>query len=85
MAEDIELALAYANALRSATVPSLSIDGVFTPATRMYLDSASLQHNLKVLGNQNGVYSRFEKHPEDEGKGPMHSSPYANSQEVLLA
>merc|ERR1712166_373713 len=84
MAEDTELALAYANALHSATVPSLSIDGVFTPATRMYLDSASLQHNLKVLGNQNGVYSRFEKHPEDEGKGPMHSSPYANSQEVPI-
>lgn len=82
MAEDTELALAYSNALKTATVPTLSIDGVFNPTTRMYLDSAALQHNLQVFQTSDHVYKRFEKHRF--GEDVSHTSPFANSQEVFL-
>lgn len=52
MKEDTELALAYSNALRSAVVPTLSIDGLFQPSTRVYLDSKQMQHALRTLHDQ---------------------------------
>ncbi|KAJ1478176.1 hypothetical protein T484DRAFT_1818502, partial [Baffinella frigidus] len=49
MAEDQALAVAYANALRSAVVATLKVDGRFVATKRMYLDSRVLQRHLQLL------------------------------------
>ena len=49
MAEDHALAVAYANALRSAVVATLKVDGRFVATKRMYLDSQVLQKHLQLL------------------------------------
>jgi len=49
MAEDQALAAAYANALRSAVVATLKVDGRFVATKRMYLDSRVLQRHLQTL------------------------------------
>jgi hypothetical protein len=89
MKEDTELALAYSHALRSAVVPTLSIDGLFQPVTRMYLDSAQMQHGLRVLHDQDkkaqeGVYKRFEQHSGDADGGASHFSPRMHSREIPI-
>jgi len=49
MAEDHALTVAFANALRSAVVATLKVDGRFVATKRMYLDSQVLQKHLQLL------------------------------------
>jgi len=49
MAEDHALGVAYANALRSAVVATLKVDGRFVATKRMYLDSQVLEKHLQLL------------------------------------
>jgi len=49
MADDHALAVAYANALRSAVVATLKVDGRFVATKRMYLDSQVLEKHLQLL------------------------------------
>jgi len=49
MDDDAALSMAYAGALRSAVVPSLSADGHFSAKKRLYLDSALLRSSLAKI------------------------------------
>lgn len=49
MASDHALTVAFANALRSAVVATLKVDGRFVATKRMYLDSQVLQKHLQLL------------------------------------
>ena len=55
MSEDHALAVAYANALRSAVVATLKVDGRFVATKRMYLDSQVLQKHLQLLHQDGGL------------------------------
>jgi len=89
MKDDTELALAYSNALRTAVVPTLSIDGLFQPSTRMFLDSKQFQHSLQMIREQDketnpGVYKRFEQNSGDADGGASHFSPRVHSREIPI-
>lgn len=47
--DDKALALAYEKSLRSATVPTLTADGTFIAARRLYIDSEMLKSELDAL------------------------------------
>jgi len=87
MKDDTELALAYSNALRTATVPMLSIDGQFMQESRLYLDSKQLQHALRIIHDQDkekdpSVYKRFEQHNGDTDGGAAHYTPLQHNKEI---
>ena len=49
MNEDISLANAFSNSLRSAVLPKLNVIGEYSTETVFYIDSKQLRHYLKVL------------------------------------
>jgi hypothetical protein len=68
MAADPVLTTAYANALKSAVVPSLRLDGSFRAVKRMYLDTNVLTHELKKTHVQKRIHHRHA-HKDSLGRG----------------
>ncbi|KAK9097625.1 hypothetical protein Sjap_023122 [Stephania japonica] len=55
LSEDPALAMAFSVARRAAAVPLLLINGTYRTTIRSYLDSATLQHQLKRLNDQGSL------------------------------
>ncbi|KAK9097652.1 hypothetical protein Syun_024697 [Stephania yunnanensis] len=55
LSEDPALAMAFSVARRAAAVPLLLVNGTYRTTIRSYLDSATLQHQLKRLNDQGSL------------------------------